>query len=152
MLDMARMKLGGGIAAERIAIANAETLDTFAEGAIDLVSISFAMKICDRHKVMAEALRVLRPGGTFICLEAARIPLGPVHALYLAYMRLCMPLVGRLATGGDRSAYDYLLQGVHSFPDQKVFAAELAAAGYEQISWRNLTLGIVALHEGRKPA
>ena len=62
-----------------------------------------------------------------------------------------MPLIGRIATGGDRSAYLYLLRGVREFPDQKSFAAELRAAGYGAVTWRSMTLGIVALHVARKP-
>ena len=88
----------------------------------------------------------------FLCLEAARIPLAPLHGLYLAYMRLCMPLIGAIATGGDASAYNYLLKGVHTFPAQRAFAGELSAAGFMDVRYRDLTLGIVALHEGRKPS
>jgi ubiquinone/menaquinone biosynthesis C-methylase UbiE len=66
-------------------------------------------------------------------------------------MDWCMPLVGRLATGGDASAYLYLLRGVHGFPDQETFAAELRGAGFTAVSYCNLTFGIVALHEATKP-
>jgi ubiquinone/menaquinone biosynthesis methyltransferase len=151
MLQIAAAKLEGAPGVEAISVANAERLDGIADGSADIVSIAFGMKICDRRRVAAEALRVLRPGGTFLCLEAARIPLAPIHAAYLAYMRLCMPLIGRLATGGDRSAYDYLLRGVHEFLDQTAFARELSDGGFAEVSYRNLTFGIVALHEGRKP-
>jgi demethylmenaquinone methyltransferase/2-methoxy-6-polyprenyl-1,4-benzoquinol methylase len=152
MLEIAARKLEGAKAVGAIALADAERLDEIDSDAFDVVSIAFGMKICDRGQVAREALRVLRPGGRFLCLEAARIPLAPLHGLYLAYMRLCMPLIAEVATGGDRSAYDYLVRGVHDFPDQRSFAAELSAAGYEAVAFRNLTFGIVALHEGRKPA
>ena len=151
MLEIAAAKLEGAPGIVAIAVADAEGLDEVADGSADIVSIAFGMKICDRRRVTAEALRVLRPGGMFLCLEAARIPLAPLHAAYLAYMRLCMPLIGRLATGGDRGAYDYLLKGVHEFPGQAAFAAELSHAGFAGVRYRNLTFGIVALHEGLKP-
>lgn len=151
MLEIAARKLEGAPGVTAISIADAEALDGIADASVDIVSIAFGIKICDRGRVVAEALRVLRPGGRFLCLEAARIPLAPIHALYLAYMRTCMPFIARLATGGDRSAYDYLLKGVHEFPDQASFARELAQAGFADVSWRNLTFGIVAVHEGAKP-
>src|SRR5258705_9604750 len=109
------------------------------------------MKICRREHVIAEAFRVLKPGGTFFCLEAARITVAPLHALYLKYMDWCLPTIARIATGGDRSAYNYLLKGVHEFPDQETFARELRHAGFESVRFENLTLGIVAIHEGVKP-
>jgi ubiquinone/menaquinone biosynthesis C-methylase UbiE len=150
MLAIARRKLDGH-AEIKIAVADVHALADFAPGSVDLFSISFGMKICDRRRVLAEAFRVLKPGGTFFCLEAARIPLAPLHALYLAYMRWCLPLIAKLATGGDASAYDYLVRGIHEFPDQRAFCAEMESFGFRHVVYRNMTLGIVALHEGTKP-
>lgn len=121
------------------------------DASVDIYSISFGMKICDRARVMAEAYRVLKPGGVFYCLEAARIPIEPLHQLYLAYMDWCLPLIGRIATGGDASAYAYLLRGVHDFPRQRDFADEMRQFGFEQVSFENQTFGIVAIHRGVKP-
>lgn len=135
-----------------IAVHDCERLEAIADASIDLYSISFGMKICDRAKTVAEAMRVLKPGGTFFCLEAARIPLPFVHRAYLAYMEWCLPLIGRIASGGDPSTYNYLLKGVREFPAQHEFADELRAAGFTGVTWRNLTFGIVALHEATKPA
>jgi demethylmenaquinone methyltransferase/2-methoxy-6-polyprenyl-1,4-benzoquinol methylase len=149
MLAIARRKLAGR-GEVRIAVADAHALGAFADGSVDLYTMSFGMKICDRRRAVAEAFRVLRPGGTFFCLEAARIPLAPLHALYLAYMRWCMPIVARVATGGDPGAYAYLVKGIHEFPHQRAFAAELEAQGFRDVGYRNLTFGIVALHWGTK--
>lgn len=149
MLAIARQKLGAYPA--EIAVHDCERLQDIASGSIDLYSISFGMKICDRQRVMAQALRVLKPGGTFFCLEAARIPLPRVHALYLRYMEWCLPLIGHIASDGDPSTYGYLLRGVREFPAQREFAAELRDAGFTEIVYRNLTFGIVALHEATKP-
>jgi ubiquinone/menaquinone biosynthesis methyltransferase len=118
---------------------------------VDLYSISFGMKICHRARVVSEAYRVLRPGGTFFCLEAARIPFEPLHRAYLAYMDWCLPFIARVATGGDASAYNYLLRGIHDFPNQQMFAAELEQQGFKEVSFQNLTFGIVAIHRGVKP-
>jgi ubiquinone/menaquinone biosynthesis methyltransferase len=151
MLDIAKRKLEGCGVNLKFALFDAERLSEVSSASVDVYSISFGMKICNRVEVVREAFRVLRPGGYFYCLEAARIPLPWLHAAYLAYMGWCMPLIGRVATGGDASAYQYLLRGVRDFPDQRTFAAELQAAGFAEVSWRNMTFGIVALHVGRKP-
>jgi ubiquinone/menaquinone biosynthesis C-methylase UbiE len=146
---VAAKKLAGR-ASCHLAIADAENLTGWADASIDVVSISFGMKICERARVLAEARRVLRPGGRFMCLEAARIPWPWVHSAYLAYMHWCLPLMAQIAVGGDRSAYDYLLRGIRDFPDQRSFAAELADAGFVEIAVENLTFGIVALHMATK--
>jgi ubiquinone/menaquinone biosynthesis C-methylase UbiE len=100
---------------------------------------------------MREALRVLRPGGRFVALEASAIRWRWLHGLYLVYMGLCMPLIGWLATGGDASAYRYLLEGVREFPDAERLATELEQAGFEDVAFERLTLGIVAIHSARRP-
>jgi ubiquinone/menaquinone biosynthesis methyltransferase len=150
MLGMAEAKLHG-FGAIRVAVCDAERLGEVPDASVDLYSISFGMKIVDRAKVVAEAFRVLKPGGTLFCLEAARIPVPWVHAAYLRYMDFCLPLIGWVASGGDHSTYDYLLRGVHDFPDQQTFARELEAAGFADVRFTNLTFGIVALHEATKP-
>jgi demethylmenaquinone methyltransferase / 2-methoxy-6-polyprenyl-1,4-benzoquinol methylase len=151
MLEIAKRKLDGCDVNLQFALRNSERLTEVAPSSVDVYSISFGMKICNRAEVVREAFRVLRPGGYFYCLEAARIPLPWLHALYLAYMGWCTPLIGRIATGGDASAYQYLLRGLRDFPGQHTFAAELEAAGFAEVGWRNMTFGIVALHVGRKP-
>jgi ubiquinone/menaquinone biosynthesis C-methylase UbiE len=110
------------------------------------------MKITDRHQVMREAWRVLKPGGTFICLEASEIPVPLIQRAYLAYMSVCMPIVGWAATGGDASAYEYLLKGVRAFPGAEEFAREVAAQGFVDVTFERMSAGIVAIHMARKPA
>jgi demethylmenaquinone methyltransferase/2-methoxy-6-polyprenyl-1,4-benzoquinol methylase len=151
MLDIAERKLKACNVNLQFALRDAEKLSEVSASSVDVYSISFGMKICNRAEVVREAFRVLKPGGYFYCLEAARIPWGWLHRMYLAYMGWCMPLIGRIATGGDASAYLYLLRGVRDFPDQRTFAMELEEAGFAEVSWRNMTFGIVALHVGRKP-
>lgn len=86
-------------------ILDAQDMPSIASGSIDLYSMSLGLKICDRTRALREAYRVLRPGGRIVTLEASAITLPWLYRLYLIYMNFCMPLIGRLATGGDASAY-----------------------------------------------
>jgi demethylmenaquinone methyltransferase / 2-methoxy-6-polyprenyl-1,4-benzoquinol methylase len=151
MLDIARRRatrLGNAVQFQAL---DAHHLAAIQTASIDLYSISLGMKICDRRLALAEAWRVLRPGGMFICLEASEIPVRFLHRAYLTYMRLCMPVIGWAATGGDTSAYDYLLKGVCGFPGARKFADEIAAHGFVEVTYERLSLGIVAIHSARKP-
>ncbi len=130
---------------------DAHAMPSIESGSVDLYSISLGLKICDRSRVLAEAFRVLRPGGQIITLEASEITLPWLRKLYLAYMDICMPLIGRLAAQGDASAYLYLLKGVHDFPGADVLAEEMREIGFEQVEFERMSLGIVAIHRGRKP-
>ena len=132
-------------------ILDGHNLSSIADRTFDIYALSFAMKICDREKLIPEALRVLKPGGKLFCLEASRIPLKPLHWAYLKYMKWCIPIIARIATGGDRSAHDYLLKGIHEMPDQNTFKAELETYGFNNVNIKNFSFGIVALHIAEKP-
>lgn len=151
MLDIARRRATRLAKPVEFQTLDAHRLTTIETASIDLYSMSLGMKICDRKLVLAEAWRVLRSGGIFICLEASEIPVRFLHRMYLTYMRLCMPVVGWAATGGDTSAYDYLLKGVCEFPGAQKFADEIAAQGFVEVHYERLSLGIVAIHSARKP-
>jgi ubiquinone/menaquinone biosynthesis methyltransferase len=152
MLDIARRRAGAPTSAVEFLTLDAHHLASVPDESVDLYSISLGMKICDRHQVMREAWRVLKPGGTFICLEASEIPVPPVQRAYLAYMSVCMPIVGWAATGGDASAYEYLLKGVRAFPGAEELAREISAHGFADVTFERMSAGIVAIHEARKPA
>jgi len=154
MLDVAERKARRrGIAQSLLnfRILDAHDLKSIDESSIDIYALSFAMKICDREKLIPEALRVLKPGGKLYCLEASRIPVKPIHWAYLKYMEWCIPVIAKIVTGGDRSAHDYLLKGIHDMPDQKTFKLELENDGFQNVSFANLSFGIVALHIAQKP-
>ena len=150
MLNIAKRKLDGSAFTE-IRELDAHSMPSIPDGSIDLYSISLGLKICDRNAALREALRVLRPGGTFVALEASNIPWSWLQHLYLTYMGLCMPILGWLATGGDASAYRYLLQGIKQFPTAEELAREMSELGFENVSFERLSLGIVAIHQARKP-
>jgi demethylmenaquinone methyltransferase/2-methoxy-6-polyprenyl-1,4-benzoquinol methylase len=135
----------------QLRVLDAENMPSIASGSVDAYSISLALKITDRARVIAEARRVLRPGGRLIVLEASNIRHGWLNAAYLAYMSVCMPLLGWLATGGDASAYKYLLHGIRGFPTAEGLAQELRDSGFDDVAFERLSLGIVAIHTARKP-
>lgn len=151
MLAIAEQRLRAFSTAVTLRQLDAESMPSIASASVDAYSISLGLKICNRHLAIREALRVLKPGGRLIVLEASNIRWPLLHRAYLAYMSLCMPVLGWLATGGDASAYRYLLQGVRDFPAAESLAHELAEHGFTEVSFERLSLGIVAIHTARKP-
>jgi demethylmenaquinone methyltransferase/2-methoxy-6-polyprenyl-1,4-benzoquinol methylase len=151
MLAMAERRLAAHRSHVRLERLDMESMPSVANASVDAYSISLGLKICDRSQALREAHRVLRPGGRLIVLEASNIRWRPLHRAYLRYMSICMPLLGWLATGGDASAYRYLLQGVKGFPSAPALCNELEQAGFVDVSFQRLSLGIVAIHTARKP-
>ncbi len=152
MLSIAAQRAARYRAQLDVRLLDAHAMPSIASGSIDLYSISLGLKICDRDRVLREAYRVLRPGGRLITLEASEIVIPSLHRLYLVYMNFCMPLIGRLATGGDASAYNYLLRGIRGFPNAEGLAAEMRAMGFDDVTFERMSLGIVAIHLAKKPA
>lgn len=151
MLAIAEKKFADLNANISLAQLDAHNLAAVPSQSVDLYSMSLGLKICDRHKALTEAFRVLKPGGRLVILEASNIPIFWLQSFYLAYMSFCMPLIGRIATGGDPSAYKYLLQGIEVFPTAEELVSELESFGFEDVFFQRMSLGIVAIHVGRKP-
>jgi ubiquinone/menaquinone biosynthesis methyltransferase len=151
MLAIARKRAGALASFLDFRILDAHSMLGIESDSIDLYSISLGLKICDRSRVIHEAMRVLRPGGRFISLEASSMVYPWLQRAYLAYMGLCMPLIGWVATGGDASAYQYLLKGIREFPSAETLEIELSSMGFEDVSFERLSPGIVAIHIARKP-
>ena len=114
--------------------------------AVDSVTIAFGIRNCtDVEAVIAEARRVLKPGGRFLCLEFSRLALPGVASLYEAYSERVIPRLGALVAR-DREAYVYLVESIRRFPDQQRFAEMIDQAGFGRVAWRNLSGGVAAMH------
>jgi ubiquinone/menaquinone biosynthesis methyltransferase len=150
MLVIAQKRLAASSSVE-FRLLDAHSLANLSDESVDLYSISLGLKICERSKVLREALRILRPGGRLVVLESSNIPFQWLDRAYRLYMNWCVPVIGWIATWGDASAYKYLLRGMENFPTAEEFALELDAIGFTDISFERLTLGIVAIHTARKP-
>ena len=151
MLSVAERRLARLRHTVELRCQDAHSLSGVAANSVDLYSVSLGLKICDRSVVLREALRVLRPGGRLVILEASNIPFRWLQTAYLRYMSMCMPVIGWITTGGDSSAYRYLLEGVREFPTAERLAAELRDIGFHEVTFERLSLGIVAIHVARKP-
>lgn len=126
---------------------NAEALP-FADKSFDAYTIAFGMRNLTLLDLgLAEAFRVLKPGGRFLCLEFSAVEMPLLDRLYDAYSFGAIPVLGGLVTG-DSSAYRYLVESIRRFPDQKSFTRLIEDAGFELVRHRNLTGGIAAIHSG----
>lgn len=129
--------------------ANAEELP-FPDQFFDAYTIAFGIRNVPRiEKALAEALRVLKRGGQFLCLEFSNVDVPGLDRLYEAYSFRVIPLLGRLVTG-DAESYRYLVESIARFPDAESFADKIAATGFERAGFTRLTGGIVAIHSGWK--
>ena len=122
----------------------------FPDASFDAYTISFGIRNVTRiQDAIAEAFRVLRPGGRFMVLEFSHIPNDMLQKLYDLYSFNVIPPMGK-AIAGDRDSYQYLVESIRRFPDQDSFADMIRAGGFEQVKYRNLSMGIAALHSGWK--
>ena len=120
----------------------------FADESFDAVTIAFGIRnVTHIDRALAEAYRVLVPGGRFLCLEFSKVLLPVLDRLYDSYSFTILPNLGRLVAG-DAASYRYLAESIRRFPDQAAFAALIEAAGFEQVRYRNLSAGIAAIHSG----
>jgi demethylmenaquinone methyltransferase / 2-methoxy-6-polyprenyl-1,4-benzoquinol methylase len=109
-------------------------------------TIAFGMRnLTHIDKALAEAFRVLKPGGRFLCLEFSAVETPILDALYDAYSMNAIPALGALVAG-DAASYRYLVESIRRFPDQKSFMGMIETAGFERVRYRNLTGGIAAIH------
>ena len=122
----------------------------FEANSFDVYTISFGIRNVTRPQdALAEALRVLRPGGRLMVLEFSQVPNDALQRLYDLYSFNVIPRMGQLIAK-DRDSYQYLVESIRRFPDQETFLHMIREAGFEQAKYRNLSLGVAALHSGWK--
>ena len=147
MLDIAAEKIG-----HDVTLIESDALRLpFRDGSFDAVTIGFGLRnLASVQAGLAELGRVLRSGGWLAVLEFSRPTNVAVRAVFGTYFTRILPVMGGVVSG-SRSAYTYLPDSVKRFPDQQELKAMIEQAGFEEVSFENLTGGIAALHLGRKP-
>ncbi len=122
----------------------------FEDNTFDVYTISFGIRNVTRpQEALAEAYRVLKPGGRLMVLEFSQIPNKMLQKMYDIYSFNAIPAMGKLITG-DRDSYQYLVESIRKFPDQDTFLGMIKDAGFDNAKFRNLSLGIACLHSGWK--
>ncbi len=122
----------------------------FPANSFDVYTISFGIRNVTRvQDALNEAYRVLRPGGRLMVLEFSQLPNELMQKAYDLYSFNVIPVMGQIIAG-DRDSYQYLVESIRKFPDQETFLGMIRQAGFQQAKYRNLSMGIAALHSGWK--
>ncbi|MBH2879450.1 bifunctional demethylmenaquinone methyltransferase/2-methoxy-6-polyprenyl-1,4-benzoquinol methylase UbiE [Serratia marcescens] len=151
MLKMGREKLRdrGSVGNINYVQANAEALP-FPDNYFDCITISFGLRnVTDKDKALRSMFRVLKPGGRLLVLEFSKPLLAPLSKAYDAYSFHVLPKIGELVVK-DPDSYRYLAESIRMHPDQETLKGMMGNAGFENVTYFNLTGGIVALHRGFK--
>lgn len=128
---------------------NAESLP-LQDNSVDVYTIAFGLRnVTHIDDALAEAYRVLKPGGRFYCLEFSKVNEPLLAKLYDVYSFKVIPKIGKLVAK-DEESYQYLVESIRKFPQQRELMRRLEAAGFQKCRFENLTFGVVAIHEGVK--
>jgi demethylmenaquinone methyltransferase/2-methoxy-6-polyprenyl-1,4-benzoquinol methylase len=118
------------------------------DASFDRISMAFGLRNCtNKDKVIAEARRLLKPGGRFMVLEFSRLQIAGLEKLYDAWSFQALPRLGQMVAG-DAESYQYLAESIRMFPSQEVLKGMFEDAGLERVTYRNLSGGIAAIHSG----
>ena len=122
----------------------------FEDNTFDVYTISFGIRNVTRpQEALNEAYRVLRPGGRLMVLEFSQLPNPMMQKAYDLYSFNVIPRMGQVIAN-DRDSYQYLVESIRNFPDQDTFLGMVKQAGFGNAKYRNLTMGVAALHSGWK--
>jgi len=123
----------------------------FKDGQFDLVTISFGLRNTQNtEKALAEMLRVTKPEGEIVICEFSSPTFRPFRTIYTNYLMRALPAIAS-KTSSNPDAYIYLAESIRAWPNQVALAAKIKAAGWVDVTWSNLTGGVVAVHKARKP-
>jgi demethylmenaquinone methyltransferase/2-methoxy-6-polyprenyl-1,4-benzoquinol methylase len=140
------MGLGGNV---QFVQANAECLP-FVDNHFDIITIAFGLRnVTDKEAALRSMLRVLKPGGRLLVLEFSKPVLPGLAPIYDQYSFKVLPFMGKLIAN-DAASYQYLAESIRMHPDQDTLKGMMENAGFERVTYRNMTGGIVALHKGFK--
>ena len=153
MLEVARAHYADG-AADGVpvgfAVVDAQSIP-YDDATFDAITVAYGIRnMPDRPRALAEMLRVLKPGGSLICLDFSTPPNPAWARLYYFYLRHLIPFWGGLIAG-DREGFVYLGRSIRAFPNQRGLADLMERAGFVDVAWKNYTGGIAAVHVARKP-
>lgn len=149
--SLGMLRVGRGRRPDLPFVAGDATALPFADGAFDAVTISFGLRnVADPDAALRELLRVTRPGGRMVVCEFSHPTWRPWRAVYGNYLMRALPSVAR-RVASNPDAYEYLAESIRAWPDQLGLAATLRRAGWDDVAFRNLTGGIVALHRAVRP-
>ncbi len=154
MLRAGRTKIGDGQRCDtsgRLSFVAGDALRLpFRDGAFDAVTISFGLRnVADPGAALAEMRRVTRPGGRLVVCEFSTITIAPVDMLYRRYLINVLPAIAR-RTARSPEAYEYLAESITDWPAQRDLAGLIEGAGWSAVRWRDLNMGIVAVHVARR--
>ncbi len=151
MLEVGRNRLiNAGCNNVDFVLANAETLEPFADNSFDLVTISFGLRnVTDKDAALRSMYRVLKPGGRLLVLEFSKPIFEPLSKAYDLYSFTALPMMGKLVAN-DAESYQYLAESIRMHPDQDTLKGMMQDAGFTNCDYHNLTGGIVAVHRGFK--
>ncbi|AGH97699.1 bifunctional demethylmenaquinone methyltransferase/2-methoxy-6-polyprenyl-1,4-benzoquinol methylase UbiE [Micavibrio aeruginosavorus] len=128
---------------------NAECLP-IPDASVDVYTIAFGLRnVTHIDRALADAYRVLKPGGRFYCMEFSRVTEPMLRRIYDAYSYSVIPKIGEIVAK-DRDSYQYLVESIRKFPPQRELEARMRAAGFDRARHTNLSFGIAAIHEGWK--
>ena len=151
MLKVGREKLRnkGLVNNIRYVQANAEALP-FPDNYFDLITIGFGLRnVTHKEQALASMYRALKPGGRLLVLEFSKPTNVVMSKLYDFYSFKVLPKMGQLVAK-DSDSYQYLAESIRMHPDQETLKAMMETIGFEQVTYHNLTQGVVALHRGFK--
>ncbi|MCW2632869.1 MAG: demethylmenaquinone methyltransferase [Pseudonocardia sp.] len=123
----------------------------FTDAAFDAVTIAFGLRnVIDPGAALAELARVTKPGGRLVVCEFSTPTWAPFATVYGNYLMRALPAIATKVSSNPE-AYRYLAESIRAWPSQPQLAKRIAASGWTDVGWRNLTGGIVALHRARRP-